>query len=67
VSQDLCFELAQLGGELESKLFCESSTCRLQHCERVCLTAGPIEGGCQLPHQAFTQRLLLDQLLELGY
>ena len=65
--QDPGLELSQLRGEFQSELLRKPSTRCLQNTEGLGLTTGPVEGPCQLPHPALTQRFLLDELLELGH
>ena len=66
VREDPAFQLAQLGRRLEPQLVDQQHPSFAVTGKRVGLPSGPVEGGHQVPAQALAQRVLPDELLELG-
>ena len=65
--EDPSLELMQLGPGLEPELIDQAPAGRLEHVERVGLAPGAIEGEHQARDQPLTQRVLVNEPLELGH
>jgi hypothetical protein len=66
VLEDPPLQVVHLGPGLEAQLLDESLARELERVERVGLTPGAVEGKHQAREQTFTQRMLVDKLLEFG-
>ena len=67
MADDLPGELPQLGARLDSQVVDEHPARPLVGLERLCLTAGPVEGDHQLRDEALGVRVLFDEPAQLAH
>ena len=67
VVENPTLERLERGSGIDAEMLDERGARLLKHLECLCLAPGAVEGEHQLPAWALAQRLLADELPELGY